>query len=424
MNENFKNTFQIKERDTVIPCMLVLVELLVFVMGGCFQRDTQGAIIEINKRIAQDLGDWILSFTTITVAIFVLCYSVLDAKRLGVSNRTIIRYFLGNKTLPLGIILILVKAPILKIFQSLNWNEILIIEGAWTMVEELTIILFIIISSSMAFHIYIIRYQEAWQYRKGRNLKLIQSYTYWKLSHVKIIMESDSIFGDKANAIYQILDIPLKEYMRQRKAAKEDTYQFYKIISLREKQYIYNFYYEKTTELFEAVSEMNETQKLYEIYYEYIYNIIKRIEKDSNSIEGRCCIEELIIAAIMNAILMSEISAREEFCRYILVNLLDSVHKQVRRKLCAYYIFSLEFLYRQNKNVPSKYIVEISSFLSKQQWSRLKAVCLEYWHIIIDQTTVDRRRYMKYFYDAICTLEGKNQNSALMLYLGVCGGKE
>ena len=62
-------------------------------------------------------------------------------------------------------------------------------------------------------------------------------------------MESDSIFGDKANAIYQILDIPLKEYMRQRKAAKEDTYQFYKIISLREKQYIAGILQKKQEQL-------------------------------------------------------------------------------------------------------------------------------------------------------------------------------
>lgn len=196
--QNIKGMFK-KKRDIGIPVAVFVIEIILSI----FLYSHAEAMImplENSAKSIESLCVLIITYGSIMVAIFVLCYSILDLKRLGVSNRTCLRYMLGNITLPLLFIWIMIKIPVIYILDLygniyMSYTGIVIV-----LLEEFLIIVFIVAFSSMKMTIKAIEIQEKWQFRNW--FKKNSWYNYMlspeSVTHIRKVMESDDFFSDKS----------------------------------------------------------------------------------------------------------------------------------------------------------------------------------------------------------------------------------
>lgn len=110
---NMEIPFQNKRRDKILPCLLIILEIViagiaVFLQNSKWleimaQNKNWDTLLEIlNGNDLENFQEFVITCSTMTTAVVILCYSIFDSKRLGISNRTIIRYQIGNKTLPIA----------------------------------------------------------------------------------------------------------------------------------------------------------------------------------------------------------------------------------------------------------------------------------------------------------------------------------
>ena len=111
--------------------------LYVFALPTCEDRILQIPVfIIINGNDLENFQEFVITCSTMTTAVVILCYSIFDSKRLGISNRTIIRYQIGNKTLPIAFFLSLVKLPVFKVCTYLGWKDFLLFELPYSLLIQ------------------------------------------------------------------------------------------------------------------------------------------------------------------------------------------------------------------------------------------------------------------------------------------------
>lgn len=404
--QSIKGMFK-KKRDIGIPVAIFIIEIILSI----FLYSHAEAIImplENSAKSIESLCNLIITYGSIMVAIFVLCYSILDLKRLGVSNRTCLRYMLGNITLPLLFIWIMIKIPVIYILNLygniyMSYTGIIIV-----LLEEFLIIVFIVAFSSMKMTIKAIEIQEKWQFRNW--FKKNSWYNYIlspeSVTHIRKVMESDDFFSDKSEVIKRIIKIPINEFNKTNGH-----------LNGKEWTIVYNYYYENAYCMFTVVKEsQDEKQKVYNICYEALnnaYNANTEISEDEYD-----HIIHLAVAAVMDAAVMSSISEAEEFCTYIL-NLLYERKKDVARIQTVYFVLMLQLLFEKSKNFNVKKfkLNKIDKLPDSVSIDKHIQELLIYWHLIVNNSTIETENIDKIFYNTISSLKGESNTAIIALYL-------
>lgn len=275
---NMEIPFQNKRRDKILPCLLIILEIViagiaVFLQNSKWleimaQSKNWDTLLEIlNGNDLENFQEFVITCSTMTTAVVILCYSIFDSKRLGISNRTIIRYQIGNKTLPIAFFLSLVKLPVFKVCTYLGWKDFLLFELPYSLLIQFIIIGFVIRSSSMNVTIKMIAMQEGWQYKKILEYKWgkweeLENLSLWKISHIQQVMESEELFSDKLRLLKAIFEKgELKWYPQMRK-----------------RNAFYSFYYHSAYEAFCAVKDNgDERQLLYTFFIQKLVGLLTKL---------------------------------------------------------------------------------------------------------------------------------------------------
>ena len=419
---NVKIPFQNKNRDTVIPYLLFIFEIVIAGIAGTAQYFNWP--VTLKKNVFEDLNDFndfVFTCSTMTTAVVILCYSILDSKRLGISNRTIIRYQIGNMTLPIAFIISLIKLPIFKVCIYLEWEYALIFELPWSLGIQFAIIAFIIRASSMNTTINVIARQENWQYKKileyeWDKWEVLEIFSLWKISHIQQAMSSDELFSDKLRLLKTVL--------------KKEEVKWYSQMSQRNA--FYSFYYNNAYEAFCAVkNNLDEQQLLYTFFYSEVGELIEtskgkifdeRINsKEESSKDEKIKIEymlNLAVSAIINAAMFSGVRDAEIFSNYMLKEVCSKANPKLRNRQIIYYFYTMELFYRTNKmKVREVYIKELCELIKNESYECMDMRFYEYWEFITRKCTLDKKISEMIYYDAGLTLMGRKQSSVLMLYI-------
>lgn len=427
---NMEIPFQNKRRDKILPCLLIILEIViagiaVFLQNSKWleimaQSKNWDTLLEIlNGNDLENFQEFVITCSTMTTAVVILCYSIFDSKRLGISNRTIIRYQIGNKTLPIAFFLSLVKLPVFKDCTYLGWKDFLLFELPYSLLIQFIIIGFVIRSSSMNVTIKMIAMQEGWQYKKILEYKWgkweeLENLSLWKISHIQQVMESEELFSDKLRLLKAIFEKgELKWYPQMRK-----------------RNAFYSFYYHSAYEAFCAVKDNgDERQLLYTFFYSEIGRFIDEAKdiisdkkakcKAGNNEDRKMKIEYMVnlaVSAIMNAALFSGVEESEIFCTYLLEEVCAEMDSKLRNRQIVYYLYTLELLYR-TATIKAVNIEKLCEFLKEEPLECMDMRYYEYWEFITRKCTLDRDFSEMVYYEAGLTLMEKRHASVLMLYI-------
>ena len=430
--------FQRQNRDRILPVTFMLAEIFLIIIGFSFEfrwkhminsmRVIQGTALShlmfVKRMLSAELGDFcdlVVTCGSITAAVVILCYSVLDCSRMGISNRTVIRYRIGNLTLPLIFLTSVVRLPILKILCYLKWNYILALELCWALFTQFLIIGFVIWSSSMNATIRAVHKQEIWQYKKQFAIKEADRkyLSAWKVNHLQYALQSPELFSDKARLLQKVLKVPMEVRLKKSVIDRQDNQRDNQFLIVIES--VYTYYFENIYSACDALrSNVDERQKLYTFLYDAVRKIIDIDLKGTESRyfngltneDGVC----FIISGILNAILMSNVPEAEKVCVYILRECCSAMSSKRKNRQIMYYFLMLELRYRIGENGSNiQYWQQVCDLFEKDDWEWLDTMCYEYWKILVRQTTFRGESSARMFYDAIITLKGQSYASALMV---------
>lgn len=367
-----------------------------------------------------DYCNFVITFAAITAAVMIFSYSALDNTRMGVSNRTIMRYRFGSKMVPVCFVINLLRLPTMKIFFYMNLKDVLCMELMWSSISQIIIITFVILSSNTEWVIKRIVKKEAEQYKKlfelqDNNLKQV---TPWENPHIQRAMQSNELFSDKANILDAVFMIPFNTIRSTPKTTK-----LKKVLEV-DMNILYIFYYQNAFGAFSVFRKnQDERQRLYTLLYAEIEKIIQEAGKYNQSenkgekpeIEYKA---SLAISAILNAALMSRVSEAEAFCFYVLNNICATLDARMQKQQVIHYFLMLELMHTiDDGKVPMKYLNQLSHVLKHDDGKWLNVFCYSYWNIIVKNCTVDSKANEIHFWNAVSTLQKKRQASLLMTYI-------
>lgn len=126
----------------------------------------------------------------------------------------------------------------------------------------------------------------------------------------------------------------------------------------------------------------------------------------------------MAVAAVMDAAVMSSISEAEEFCTYIL-NLLYERKKDVARIQTVYFVLMLQLLFEKSKNFNVKKfkLNKIDKLPDSVSIDKHIQELLIYWHLIVNNSTIETENIDKIFYNTISSLKGESNTAIIALYL-------
>lgn len=419
-----KNLFRNKESNKRLLYLLFILEIIfagLSILGQCYKWPMRG------RRVAfeylDNFHEFMITCSTMTTAVVILCYSIFDGKRLGISNRTIVGYRIGNETLPTAFFLSLMKLPMFKICIYCEWKYVLLWELPYSLIIQFAIIAFVTWSSSMNATIKTIAKQEEWQYKKMLDYKwdkweTLDSFSLWKIPHIQQAMTSDELFSDKLRLLKAVFE---------KGQTKEYTYS-----RMSERNALYSFYYNNAYEAFDAVKDnVDERQKLYTFFYSEVGELIEKskstiFDERINYKEGNPKQESikigyklnLAISAIINAAMFSNVKDAEIFSNYLLKEVCSNMDPKLRMRQIVYYFYTLELFYRTNEiKEKAIHIKELCTLIKDEPLECMDMRYYEYWEFITRKCTLDKEFSERVYYDAGLTLKGREQSSVLMLYI-------
>lgn len=356
-------------------------------MGGCI----------FGERLAA-YYDLVVTISTILTAAVVFFYSIIDSRRMGITNRTIISYCVGSYTIPIWFMFTLIHLPMIRLVLDTGWCRAAAADVACVFILQLLIICLILISTSFRQHIKIISRIERQQLllmleyvEKGEESPWI-----YMVHHMESLAVADSLFLDKAQMIRRLLEVPLEIENRT---------------GLCWEKVIYQYYYLNLADLFRRIRDEQELAKIYTVLYEFAQ---ERTKCSSDCAARKICI--LINSAVLNAALDSETVKTEAFYIYY-IN--ECVGDEIRdEQIVLFYLFH-ELMFRKNIISINDKTVKLLNLTGRleQRAKDAQDECLEFWEIWSDQYGISREVSVAGFYDAMCTLEGEARNSCSMLYI-------
>lgn len=377
--------------------VLVLLIWVIVLLAAAMVERCNAAEINIDK-LNEGLDKYyelVITITTILTAAVVFFYSIIDSRRLGITNRMIISYCVGSYTIPISFMFTLIHLPLIRLWLDIGWEYVAAADMAYVFILQMMIILLILISTSFHQHIKII----CWIERKHLLLMLKcaekNEESPW-IFLMESVARTDSLFLDKSRMIRRLLDIPFE--------IKNQT-------GLCWEKVIYKYYYLNLVEIFRQFRDELELDKIYAILYEFAW---ERTRCSLGHISRRICI--LINSAILNAFLDNGTAGKEGFCTYF-IN--ECVEDEIRNEqIVLFYLFH-ELMYRE-----SIYIIDVQTVQSlkltgelEEEAGKVRDECLTFWEIWSDLYTISREVSAASFYNAMCTLEGKSWSSCPILYI-------
>ncbi len=373
----------------------VIVLLVAIVAECCAKTDSVAKMIGENIDKFYDL---VVTISTILTAAVVFFYGIIDSKRLGVANRTIISYYVGGYTIPIWFILTLINLLILCLCINAEYVYVAVAETGYLFLLQLGIIFLILMSTSYRKHI-----KAICKIEKKQLLLMLECVEndeeppwIYMVHHMESIAGSDSLFLDKSQMICELLKVPLK--------VENQTGVYWKKV-------IYKYYYQNLSELFGRISAEQELEKIYEILYEFAQeNAQRSLDDESRSI----CI--LVNSAILNAALDSGTVGKSGFCKCFINKY---VNDEMRNKqIILFYLFH-ELMCGRNINIIDEQTIKSLNFVGelKEELEEMEDECRDFWEIWAEQYRISIETSTVGFSNAMCTLEGKNQKSYPMMYI-------
>lgn len=340
----------------------------------------------------------IVTISTILTATVVFFYSIIDSRRMGITNRTIISYYVGSYTIPMWFMLTLVHLPVIRLFLNKGWYRAAAVDMACVFFLQLGIIYIILVSTSFRLHIKIIpRIEQQQLLLMLEYIKKDEDSSWiYMVHHMESLAGADSLFIDKAQMIRELLNVPFG-IENQAGGCWEKA--------------IYKYYYLNLVDLFRQISDEQELTKIYAILYEFAQ---ERTKYSSGYASRRMCI--LANSAVLNAALDSGTVKTEAFYIYFINMCVDVEMRD--EQIVLFYLFH-ELLFRKNIVAINDRVVQSLNFIGEleQTAKNVRDECLEFWEIWSEQYEISKKVSAMGFYNAMCTLEGKSQNSCSMLYI-------
>ncbi len=238
-------------REIIIPAFLILLEGIVICYVLFFMDSEHDKGFSLIAAHYAECCSFVVTFATITTAVVVLFYSLINSKNFGVPRRTIMYYFVGSIALPLMFISTIIELVILKGFE---YREMCVqgsVLAVFSFLKQILVIVLTTLSSSYRFSINRIVAEERWQYKKQRKLDRDEKryFTAWKTPHISCAMRSDDLFHDKCRLLKKVLWIPVRSLEKNYRHKKDITE------CKEDGKYLFDFYYDHTVGAMEAVKD-------------------------------------------------------------------------------------------------------------------------------------------------------------------------
>ena len=129
---------------------------------------------------------------------------------MGITNRTIISYYVGSYTIPMWFMLTLVHLPVIRLFLNKGWYRAAAVDMACVFFLQLGIIYIILVSTSFRLHIKIIpRIEQQQLLLMLEYIKKDEDSSWiYMVHHMESLAGADSLFIDKAQMIRELLNVP------------------------------------------------------------------------------------------------------------------------------------------------------------------------------------------------------------------------
>lgn len=403
----------------VIP--LIINIIVIFWLPQIFAVKKFGIIDKIydiligNRYNLKDFGNFVITCSAVTAAVVILCYSVLDSKKLGVSMRGVIRNWMGGIFLPEIFMLMLIKLPFLKLWAYSHQDYILFIGCILSLIEQAVMVVFVLISNSMHAVVYTIINEEYKRYKQAFYMEDGDKAALYVNVHITQAFESDSFFEDKVWLLKGTLQSPIKHINK-----------IHIEISERQQSVFFSYYYENAYGTFQSVEKNKlERFKLFDFYYKFVKEHLN-IFNEGGMEEEWYELGAIAVAAILHAAIVSEIEDSVDFCEHILVGLYSKYDNRERQEIQIFYFFlSLEILLFTTKNskkiakdiYQSKIIDYLCDHTPDFNVESHFYALYKFWRLVMSEYTIEEYTSVKVYLASYNSLMGLSYKSPMLRYI-------
>lgn len=362
-----------------------------------------------------DFGDFVITCSTVTAAVVILCYSVLDSKKLGVSMRGVIRNWMGGMFLPEIFMLMLIKLPFLKLWAYSQQDYILYIGCILSLLEQAVMVVFVLISNSMHAVVYTIINEEYKRYKQAFYMEDGDKAALYVNVHITQAFESDSFFEDKVWVLKGTLQSPIKHIGKMHIKIGE-----------HQQRVIFSYYYENAYGTFQSVENNKlERFKLFDFYYMFVKEDLN-VFNEGGLEEERYVFGAIAVAAILHAAIVSEIEGSVNFCKNILVELYSEYDNRERLEIQIFYFFlSLEILLYTTKDsekiandiYQSKIIDCLCGLTQGFDVESHFYTLYKFWRLVMRGYTIEECTSAKLYFESYNSLMRLSYNSPMLRYI-------
>lgn len=361
-------------------------------------ENNNARMIEIMQNNFDDLYNLATSLSSISGAVVILFYSVMDNRKEGIPHRRVMAFSFGSHSVPVLFIIsifLLLFGYISGITEHLYLSSFIWI---YIMAMQFLIIYRILRSTSYEFCINKIQEMEMSQLityldNEDEARKIGRSLDPYFIHYIDIAMSSGEITYEKIELTRKIFEIPflMKEEGRDLSVSQ-----------------LYHFYHENLEIACKHLSD-NSLNSLYNYLFELVYKWISNYENEDKIYA--------VISAIWNSVLISSIEGAESFCIELLNKIMQTKHLH-QEKVITLYFMSLEYAFRRDeKNLRKQHLERINGFYD---WNfnieRDSDMCRTHWEIWMEHVSL-RNSAQEYLNDALDTLSNQTDKSVQLSYI-------
>ena len=425
-------------------------DILSFVRSGNIKfalLNAKGVLFDIQD----DFLNVLLTFGTILAAAVIFFYSVQDNRKEGIPNRTIMSYTSGSMTVPVLFLNMVAIIPVSYVTSGFGLEYFVWTGMLFTYVTQMLILWIILKSTSHTYSVHAICNAEIQQYQKLMEIenraleKGRREYPFlwtYLLQHLEQVLMSDEIDTDKLETARRLLRVPYYEKeisiwedpilplgkFRGRRVKFVNTNPKLSSVRLKENNLksIYEFYYRNLIPVLRCMGQqkyMEERNKIYLILYDFLEELKELCDgRNTGSAEKD---EEfydfyvMTICGALNVVMDSNVPESEQFCHYVLNNL---VSKSAWDFQIFLYIRFQEYLLCTNREAVK--LTNPGGIKNLDNWDTGKVLHMveraeEFWTIWVGVTTFPMEQAQRQFWrrdfefgnmkDAISLINDVNQ---------------
>ncbi|MCD8291001.1 MAG: hypothetical protein LUC91_05815 [Prevotella sp.] len=206
-----------------LKIILIPVAIAALILIGCFLVEINedkctvfGNIIQGMDKVLKDSQDLLLTMDTILAAVIVFFYGIMDNRKHGIPQRTILSYTFGPFTIPIFFLLDLVMLPVIYIGQSSFRSLTLMGLILCTYFIQALIIIMILLSTSFKYSANAVCNTEIRQFGYLRHCRITDKEYLWTyiLHHMEEVVAGEELTADKMYMFRKLLGVPFYERER------------------------------------------------------------------------------------------------------------------------------------------------------------------------------------------------------------------